>query len=59
MNLEHIQKDLMMKAKKATTLRLDLKSGVSFFNLAICNKCDVFMIPFTTLLWHGLFYLGI
>jgi hypothetical protein len=49
----------MMKAKEATTLKLDLKSSVSFFNLVICNKCDVFMIPFTILLWHGLFYLGI
>jgi hypothetical protein len=59
MNLEHIQEDLMMKAKEATTLRLDLKLGMSLFNLVIYNKCDVFMIPFTILLWHDLFYLGI
>jgi hypothetical protein len=49
----------MMKAKEATTLRLDLKLGMSLFNLVIYNKCDVFMIPFTILLWHDLFYLGI
>jgi hypothetical protein len=49
----------MMKAKVVATLGLDLKLGVSLFNLGICNKCDVFMIPLIILLWHGLFYLGI
>jgi hypothetical protein len=59
MSLEQIRKDLMMKAKIVVKLGLDLKLHVSLFNLGIYNKCDVFMIPFTILLWHGLFYLGI